>query len=95
MHQYFVYILTNPTHSVLYIGFTNDLRRRVYEHREKIVPGFTADYNCWKLVYYEYGEDYEGVLGREKQLKGWRRSKKEELIARLNPEWKDLYEEIE
>ena len=93
--MYFVYIMTNPTHTVLYIGFTSNLPKRVWEHREHVVSGFTHDYNCIKLIYYEAGEDYEGVLEREKQLKGWTRKKKERLIQQMNPHWDDLYDTIE
>ena len=92
--MYAVYIITNPTHTVLYIGFTSNLVKRIWEHRGKIVDGFSSNYNCYKLVYYEIGEDYEGVLAREKQLKGWTRKKKEGLINSMNPEWEDLYSKI-
>lgn len=93
--MYFVYIMTNPTHTVLFIGFTSDLRKRVWEHREHLGLGITHRYSCIKLIYYEAGEDYEGVLGREKQLKGWTRKKKELLIHQMNPTWNDLYDTIE
>ena len=91
---YFIYIMTNPTNNVLYIGVTNNLVRRVYEHREKLVEGFTQKYNCIKLVYYEYFETPEYAITREKQLKAGSRKKKIELIHKLNPTWKDLYAEI-
>jgi len=91
MTQHYVYILANFTNSVLYIGFTNDLEHRIYAHKEKLVDGFTKKYNCTKLIYFEKGESYEGVLGREKQLKGWTRNKKERLIKEMNPEMRDLY----
>jgi len=94
MKHYYVYILTNKTNRVLYIGITNNLVRRVWEHKEKLVPGFTAKYNVTKLVYYEVFNSPEEAIAREKQLKGWLRRKKIELINRFNPEWRDLYYEI-
>ena len=93
--MYYVYILTNKGHSVLYTGMTNNLERRLYEHRNHLVPGFTAKYNVHKLVYFEYGEDVWGAIEREKQIKGWTRKRKEELINSTNPEWKDLGKEME
>ena len=87
--QYFVYIMTNKS-KTLYIGVTNDLQRRVYEHRHKVVPGFTAKYNIRSLVYYESTNDVREALAREKQLKGLLRIKKIRLIESTNPEWKDL-----
>jgi putative endonuclease len=80
---------------VLYIGFTSDLRKRVYEHKNNIVGGFTKQYRCHKLVYYEAGDSFEGVLAREKQLKNWRREKKIFLIEKMNPNWKDLSDQLE
>jgi putative endonuclease len=74
----------------LYIGVTNDLERRVHEHKMKLIPGFTARYNLDKLVYYEAGENVSSAIEREKQIKGWLRSKKIKLIESMNPEWKDL-----
>ena len=94
MKHYYVYILTNKTNRVLYIGITNNLVRRVWEHKEKLVPGFTAKYNVTKLIYYEVFNSPEEAIAREKQLKGWLRRKKIELINRFNPEWRDLYYEI-
>jgi putative endonuclease len=91
--QYFVYIMTNKS-KTLYIGVTNDLQRRVYEHRHKIVHGFTAKYNIRSLVYYESTNDVREALAREKQLKGLLRIKKIRLIESTNPEWKDLGEEL-
>ena len=87
--QYFVYILTNATR-VLYIGMTNNLERRIWEHTVKRVPGFTAQYNISWLVYYEEFDQVLDALDREKQLKGWRRAKKIALIERMNTEWRDL-----
>ena len=89
-NQYYVYILTNRTNRVLYTGVTNDLVRRVYEHREKFVEGFTKKYNVTKLVYYETTGDIESAIVREKQIKGWLRKKKITLIESVNPEWRDL-----
>jgi putative endonuclease len=92
--KYYVYILTNKRNNVLYTGVTNDLQRRVYEHREKLVPGFTKKYSVYKLVYYEETESIEAAINREKQIKGGSRQKKIDLIQRLNPQWRDLYDEI-
>ena len=93
-NQYCVYIMTNTHHTVLYTGVTNDLARRVYEHKNGLGGIFTKKYNIQKLVYYETGSDVKVVLSREKQIKGGSRKKKIELIESLNPGWKDLYEEI-
>lgn len=92
MRNFHVYIMINRKLGVLYIGVTNDLERRVYEHKFKIYPGFTSRYNLKRLVYYEHFEDPESAISREKQLKGWLRSKKIALIVDMNPEWKDLSE---
>ena len=92
--QYFVYILTNKRNNVLYTGVTNDLQRRVYEHREKLVSGFTKKYNVYKLVYYEEIESIEAAIQREKQIKGGSRQKKIDLVEGMNPQWRDLYNEI-
>jgi putative endonuclease len=91
---YYVYILTNKNNRVLYTGVTNDLKRRVYEHKEKLVEGFTKKYNVSKLVYYQLCEDIYGAISREKQIKAGSRKKKIELINSMNEEWKDLYDEI-
>jgi putative endonuclease len=91
---YCVYILTNRRNTVLYTGVTGDLRRRIYQHREKLLPGFTSRYNVSKLVYYEIGYDAAGAIAREKQIKGGSRQKKLELVDRLNPEWRDLYDDL-
>jgi len=90
---YFVYIMTNKSRT-LYTGVTNDLVRRVYEHRHKLVPGFTAKYNITQLVYYEATESILAAIAREKQIKGWLRAKKIALIESQNPGWKDLSAEI-
>jgi putative endonuclease len=94
MNSYYVYIMSNTNNSTLYTGFTNDLVRRVYEHKEKKVEGFTKKYNLTKLVYYELFETPENGILREKQIKSGSRLKKETLINKLNPEWKDLYLDI-
>lgn len=91
MSCYYVYIMASPT-GTLYTGVTNDLRRRVYEHKHKLIPGFTSKYNVTRLVYYEETQDVWAALAREKQIKGWRRSKKIALIESLNPKWQDLSE---
>lgn len=81
--------MANKSHT-LYIGLTNDLVRRVYEHKNKLVPGFTADYNITELVYFEETRDVQSALAREKEIKGWRRARKRKLIDGLNPTWIDL-----
>ena len=86
--------MTNPSNRVLYTGVTNNLARRVFEHREKLTPGFTQKYNTVKLVYYEIFEDIVDAITREKQLKAGSRKKKIELINSINPDWKDLYGEL-
>ena len=92
MARYHVYIMTNATRT-LYIGATNDLERRVYEHKRKLVDGFTKRYNITWLVYYEATGDVSAALAREKQLKRWSRSKKIALVESLNLQWKDLAQE--
>jgi putative endonuclease len=92
--HYYVYILTNYMNSVLYTGVTNDLKRRVWEHREKIAEGFTKRYHVYKLVYYESTENVESAIMREKQIKAGSRKKKMELIDSMNPKWQNLYDEI-
>jgi len=87
--EYFVYIMTNKSRT-LYTGVTNNLERRVYEHKNKLLPGFASKYNITKLVYYESGDDISVAIAREKQIKGWLRAKKIALIESMNPEWKDL-----
>jgi putative endonuclease len=89
--RYFVYILASQKHGTLYIGITNDLIRRVYEHKQKVVPGFTRRYGVNKLVYFEIFDDPLSAITREKQLKKWRRDWKVRLIEEANPEWVDLY----
>ena len=89
-----VYILTNEHHTTLYTGVTSNLKARIYQHREKLLPGFTNRYNVSKLVFYEVGEDIAGAIAREKQIKAGSRQKKIELINAFNPRWRDLYDEI-
>jgi putative endonuclease len=90
--QYYLYIMTNKYNTVLYTGVTNDLQRRVYEHKEKIIEGFTNKYNITKLVYYEVFEDAYTAISREKQIKAGSRQKKIDLVNSINQEWKDLYD---
>ena len=87
--QYYVYIMTNRS-GTLYTGITNDLRRRVWEHKQKLVAGFTKRYNITRLVYYEETNDVKAAIACEKQIKGWLRRKKIALIESVNPGWKDL-----
>ncbi|QQS35714.1 MAG: GIY-YIG nuclease family protein [Ignavibacteriales bacterium] len=89
-HNYYIYLLTNKNNSVLYTGMTNDLNRRVYEHKNKLVEGFTKKYNVDKLVYFEMTSDVNAAIRREKEIKKWRREKKNWLVLSMNPEWKDL-----
>jgi len=89
-----VYIITNKHNTVLYIGVTSDLSGRIYQHQHKSIKGFSSKYNIYKLVYYEQFNDIYHAIEREKQLKKWKREWKNDLIASLNPEWKDLYDEI-
>ncbi len=91
---YYVYIMTNKGNAVVYTGVTSDLKRRVHEHKEKLVDGFTRKYNIHKLVYYEVFEDIENAIQREKQIKGGSREKKNELINSMNKEWRDLYGDL-
>ena len=88
--MYFVYILTNWDDSVMYIGVTSNLPRRLYEHRNGMADGFTKQYRVHKLVYYEHTNDVYSAISREKQLKKWNRSKKNFLVQQMNPDWKDL-----
>jgi len=89
--QFYVYILTNKTRTVLYTGVTKDLKRRVYEHKEKLTEGFTAKYNIDMLVYYEVAEDVRSAIIREKQIKDGSRASKIKLVHNMNPDWRDLY----
>jgi len=90
--EYYAYIMTNKSRT-LYPGVTNDLVRRMYEHKKKLIKGFTSKYNIQYLVYYEITSSIYSAIQREKQIKGWLRSKKIALIESTNPEWKDLSEE--
>ncbi|MEX2028015.1 MAG: GIY-YIG nuclease family protein [Candidatus Curtissbacteria bacterium] len=92
--RYFVYIATNKTTSVLYIGVTNDLVRRMYEHKNKLILGFTSKYNVTKLIYYEIYNTAIEAITREKQLKAGSRAKKIKLIEKMNPKYEDLYSNI-
>lgn len=92
--QSFVYIMTNYEETTLYVGVTNNLARRTFEHKEKLTKGFSQKYSLDKLVYYEMFSDITLAIAREKQLKGGSRQRKLDLINKFNPEWKDLYESI-
>jgi putative endonuclease len=92
--NYFVYILTNRRHTVLYIGITNSLERRLWQHGHANRIHFATQYNADKLIYFKVFSDPANAIARETQLKGWRRSKKEALIATANPQWRDLYSEM-
>lgn len=92
--SYFVYIMTNRTRTVLYTGVTNDLKRRVWQHREKVLEGFTSRYQVEKLVYYEVYDDVRSAIAREKQIKGGSRQKKIDLVNAMNAEWRDLYNDL-
>ena len=92
--SYYVYMLTNKHGNVLYIGVTNNLVRRVYEHRHHLVDGFTKRYHVDKLVYYETTGDIATAITREKQLKGWTRARKDALVASMNPQWEELLPEV-
>jgi putative endonuclease len=93
-NQYFVYLMTNKNNKVIYTGVTNDLKRRVYEHKEKLIDGFTKKYNVNKLVYFESTNNINSAIQREKQIKAGSRQKKIDLINSTNKDWKDLYNEI-
>lgn len=88
--EYFVYLLTNWNNRVIYIGVTNNLERRMYEHKHQLIDGFTKRYNVHHLVYFECTNDVYAAIAREKQLKGWTRARKNDLVSRVNPQWKDL-----
>ncbi|MFH1132797.1 MAG: GIY-YIG nuclease family protein [Pseudomonadota bacterium] len=93
MKTYYVYFLANWNNRVLYVGVTSNLERRIWEHKNKLVKGFTEKYNANKLVYVEEHNDIWDAIGREKQIKKWRREKKNYLVAQANPSWRDLSEE--
>lgn len=94
MKIYYVYILASDRNGTLYVGVTNDLKRRIYEHKSKVFKGFTEKYNVDKLIWYESTESIEAVLIKEKQMKKWNRDWKIKMIEEKNYEWKDLYEEL-
>ncbi|HLD50323.1 MAG TPA: GIY-YIG nuclease family protein [bacterium] len=90
----YVYILSNKTNRVLYIGVTNNLIKRVFEHKQHLMPGFTQKYKVTKLLYYEIFDYLQDAIAREKQIKGWLRKKKVDLIQSMNSKWEDLYEKL-
>ena len=92
--NYYIYMLTNKPNGVVYIGVTNDIIRRTYEHKNHLVKGFTQTYKLDKLVWFEQTEDVISAISREKQLKNWKRQWKIDLIEQQNPDWKDMYSEI-
>jgi putative endonuclease len=94
MNYYYVYILASKRNGTLYIGVTSNLKKRIHEHRNNLVKGFTKRYKVHILVYYEMTSDIESAIKREKQLKNWKRKWKLELIEKSNPEWRDLYDEL-
>jgi putative endonuclease len=91
---YFVYIMASQRHGTMYIGVTNNLIRRVYEHREKITPGFTSKYNVNRLVWFDQTGSIEAAIQHEKRLKHWQRAWKIEMIEKANPQWEDLYSSL-
>ncbi len=94
MKQYYIYILASKKDGVLYTGMTNDLVRRVYEHKNNLIKGFTKRYNVKMLIYYEITTDVNEAILREKRIKKWKHSWKIELIEKTNPNWRDLYDKI-
>jgi len=92
--MYHVYILSNKSNSVLYVGISGNLKNRVWQHKQKLVDGFTKKYNVTKLVYFESSTDVMSAIAREKQIKKWRREKKIKLIESMNPGWKDLFDDF-
>ena len=88
--RYYVYLITNWNNKVMYVGLTSNLERRMYEHKNKLTKGFTKKYNVNKLVYFEKTQDVIAVINREKEIKKWRREKKNQLVNKINPTWKDL-----
>ena len=93
-YNYYVYIMTRERNSVFYVGVTNNLIRRIHEHKSKIIRGFTSKYNIKKLVYYEEFSDIHEAIAREKIIKKWKRKYKINAVERMNPEWKDLYYDL-
>ena len=94
MKQPCIYILTNKPNGILYTGVTSHLKQRIWQHKNKLVDGFTRKYNCHRLVYFELHGDMEAAVSREKQIKNWKRAWKISLIEQINPQWKDLWEDI-
>ena len=94
METYYVYMMANKYNNVLYIGVTNNLIRRVYEHKKGVIDGFTKKYNCHKLVWFQQTNDVTAAITQEKGMKKWKREYKENVIREMNPEWKDLYVEL-
>ena len=92
--QYYVYIMTNKINTVLYTGVTSNLKKRIWEHKEKVIDGFIKNYNINKLIFFEIYNDPENAILREKQIKAGPRTKKVKLIMGINPEWKDLYDKL-
>ncbi len=92
--SYFVYIMTNKNNTVLYTGVTNDLKRRIWQHKEKVFDGFTKNYNATKLVWYELFDEVSSAIAREKQIKAGSRQRKIDLVNSLNKDWRDLYNEL-
>jgi putative endonuclease len=92
-YNFYVYIMASNS-GTLYVGFTNNIKRRVYEHRENLIDGFSKKYSCHKLVFYEHFTYVYNALNREKEIKDWNRKKKEELIKSINPHWNDLYDDL-
>ena len=90
----YIYLVANKYNNVLYVGVTNDLIRRIYEHKHKLTKGFTQKYNVDRLVYYEVCSDIVVAIEREKQIKGWSRDKKNALVQTINPDWNDLYDSL-
>jgi putative endonuclease len=94
MPHYYTYIITNKRNGTFYTGVTNNLAKRIFEHKEKMVDGFTKKYDLSKLVYYEIYDDVRNAIDREKMIKKWRRKIKLEAIEKMNPDWRDLYFEL-
>lgn len=94
MKAYYVYIMTNQNNKVLYVGVTNNLQRRVYEHKHKLIDGFTKRYNCTKLVWFQQTSDVNSAIQEEKRMKKWKREYKENVINAMNPNWDDLSKKL-
>lgn len=94
MKTYYIYFITNKRNGTLYIGVSSDIKRRIYQHKNKLIDGFSKEHNLNKLVYYENINDINSAISREKQLKKWKRQWKINAIDKFNPEWRDLYDEL-